>query len=361
MRLNRAIDVWMGELAIQRKSADTLEDYRRDIMNFADRVDPHGDRDAGDITERDCRTYLARYADKAPSTMASKISILRSFFGFLVDQDEIETNPVAKIKRPKRQRPEDLDVVEVSSDEVRRIIRACSNWQELICIGAAGYMGRRRTALANARRRDLDLAKGVVRFKDKGGKVIHQPVPAEFLEVLEAAEQHSVWDGPDDWLIPPRRKATTGTKRRESKVVYETVVKVATRAGVRAHAHALRAAFAVQFLETHPGKVESVKELLGHARLETTMVYLRRMDRQRAMDDVRDLSWGGPFVFSPRSEKTPVLQAKAHTGFEPVLDESSDDSSQTAPTHVSPVRAKLDELLAKHPRPQPDRSRERSD
>jgi integrase/recombinase XerC len=357
LRLNRAIDVWLGELALQGRSKDTLEDYRRDLYNFADRVDPHGDRDVGEISEDDCRAYLNRFIDKSPSTLASKISIVKGLFRFFAEREQIAANPMARIKRPKRQRPEDLDVVEVSSDEVRRIIRACADWQELICIGAAGYMGRRRTALANARRRDLDLAKGVVRFRDKGGKVIHQPVPAEFLDVLAAADQHSVWDGPDDWLIPPRRKTTTGTKRRESKVVYETVVKVAARAGVRAHAHALRAAFAVQFLETHPGKIESVKELLGHARMETTMVYLRRMNRAKAMDDVRDLSWGGPFVFSPRSEKTPGLQEKAHTGFEPVFGESADEPID--PALISPVRAKLDELLAKYP--QPDRDRERCD
>jgi hypothetical protein len=57
------------------------------------------------------------------------------------------------------------------------------------------------------------------------------------------------------------------------------------------HVHALRAAFAVQFDEAHPDQVIALKELRGHARIETTMVYLRRKDRAAAMEAVRDLSW----------------------------------------------------------------------
>jgi hypothetical protein len=59
--------------------------------------------------------------------------------------------------------------------------------------------------------------------------------------------------------------------------------------------HALRAAFAVQFDEQNPGRVIALKELLGHARVETTMVYLRRKNKALEMESVRGLSWGSVF------------------------------------------------------------------
>ena len=71
----------------------------------------------------------------------------------------------------------------------------------------------------------------------------------------------------------------------------------------------------------------ALKELMGHARMETTLVYLRRKDKSRAMEVVRDLSWGGAgrFVFPPSEEaarKKPSISRgffeEAHTGFEPV-------------------------------------------
>lgn len=30
---------------------------------------------------------------------------------------------------------------------------------------------------------------------------------------------------------------------------------------------------------------------MGHSRIETTLVYLRRLDRKQAMETVRDLDW----------------------------------------------------------------------
>ena len=63
-------------------------------------------------------------------------------------------------------------------------------------------------------------------------------------------------------------------------MIWETVRRVAARANVRSHAHALRAAFAVRFDEAHPDQLLALKDLLGHARLETTLVYLRRRKKQ---------------------------------------------------------------------------------
>jgi site-specific recombinase XerD len=120
--------------------------------------------------------------------------------------------------------------------------------------------------------------------------------------------------GPDDYVIPNRRPASVRRKERSSRVIWETVRRVATRANVRSHAHALRAAFAVHFDETYPDQILTLKDLLGHARLETTLVYLRRRKKQLAMERVRGLSWGSAagFVLHENAEK-------AHTGFEPVL------------------------------------------
>ena len=79
-------------------------------------------------------------------------------------------------------------------------------------------------------------------------------------------------------------------------MIWETIRRLGERAGVQAHAHAIRGAFAVRYLDTHPGDVEALKELMGHTRLDTTQVYLRKLNRSRAMERVRDLDWGSPFL-----------------------------------------------------------------
>jgi site-specific recombinase XerD len=61
---------------------------------------------------------------------------------------------------------------------------------------------------------------------------------------------------------------------------------VADRVGVRATVHALRRAFAVAFLTSHPGAIESLQALLNHSRIDTTQVYLRALNRSKALEAV---------------------------------------------------------------------------
>ena len=45
---------------------------------------------------------------------------------------------------------------------------------------------------------------------------------------------------------------------------------------------------------------------------------LRGLNRFKAMEAVRDLSWTTPSVFSSQDSEQAWMQEKAHTGFEPV-------------------------------------------
>jgi site-specific recombinase XerD len=111
-------------------------------------------------------------------------------------------------------------------------------------------------------------------------------------------------------VIPNRRPASVRRAERSNKIIWETVKRVADRAGVEATVHALRRAFAVAFLTSNPGAIESLQALMNHSRIDTTQVYLRALNRSKAMEAVRDLSWG--LGFQPKA-------VEAHTGFEPVL------------------------------------------
>ncbi len=149
-----------------------------------------------------------------------------------------------------------------------------------------------------------------MRFHEKYGKVAVKPIPYELLHILHAAvESTEVSCKPDDYVIPNRRLATVRRSERSNKVIWETVIKVAERAGVRATAHALRRAFAVAFLTSHPGALESLQALMNHSRIDTTQVYLRALNRSLAMEAVRDLPWASGFKSNA---------VEAHTGFEPV-------------------------------------------
>ena len=325
MRIGAAIDLYLGELARRGRSPLTTREYGRKLNLLADDV-----RDAyvHEIRLSDYERFLNRWVGDAPSTLASSVSLARGFSEYLWQRGHTVEHVALPLRRPPRPRPEDIDVVTVSAADVARMLDSCETWQEYLCLTTAIYLGSRRAALARVRLRDVDFDNGRIRFVEKGPKVVTKPIPEEYERILRAAMEVGIWKSSADYLIPNRRPgAVKRVDDRSDKVIWETVKKIARRAEVEAHVHALRAAFAVQFDEANPNNVIALKELLGHARIDQTLVYLRRKDKQKAMDAVRTLSWGGGghYVFAPREEaayKKPPLSRgfgeEAHTGFEPV-------------------------------------------
>jgi integrase/recombinase XerD len=262
-----------------------------------------------DLRPADCRAFLDHWREKAPGTRYHSWAVLSSFFGWLYRTGELEVNPMARIEPPKRQRPTELPVTTVSEADVGQLFDACQTWRELLCLSTLAYLGPRRAAASALRRCDLDLKRGTIRFREKGSKVIVKPIPHEFAALLQAAISADVIeDRPDAYIIPMIREQRREGDR-DDRIIWRTVKRLGARAGVEVHPHSLRAAFAVKFLETHPGEVEALQRLMGHSKMETTQIYLRRLDRERAMERVRDLSWGSPFASIAR---------EARSGFEPL-------------------------------------------
>jgi len=319
--LDRALDHYIGALAREGRTEATRRKYRQVLEPFTRLYPEHA---PAEISEADCERYLNRWVNCAPATVALYVSILRSFFAFLEGKGVVQLNPAAKIKRPALKRPEELDVVETKQAEVQKLYAAAEEWDEVICLALLTGLGPRRNAAALARRSDVDFERGTIRLHEKGGKVIVKPLPNELAAILQAAEAAGVWTSEREYLIPNRRE-TRREGERSNKVVYAIVKRLAERAGVETHPHSLRAAFAVRFDE-QVADVMALKDLLGHTRLETTQVYLRRRDRARGMEKVRGLNWSS--VFPPDGHMPP-------TGFEPVLPQDA---------LGQPLRQKLEQL-----------------
>ena len=126
------------------------------------------------------------------------------------------------------------------------------------------------------------------------------------------------------WIDEANSVAKTGFKsspgERDDRIIWRLVKEVAAKANVTTHVHALRSAFAVQYLESNLGDIDALRELMGHTRGETKQVYLRRLNRRRRMDSVRGLSWASV----PTQIAQKLLEANPLTekeGFEPSMEE----------------------------------------
>lgn len=303
------IDDFDGQLARTGHAAATRASYRWTLWKFAD---AYHDVPPDQITREDCERFLNRWTACKPATMAQRGAALAGFTAYLADRGILADDPMRRVARPKRQRPDKLDVVTVSGEDVRRMFNSVRSWPEALALALLAYTGARRGAAAGLRWRDVDLARGEARFRWKGGTIHTAVLPAELVELFtmySADVQHGLH--PDDYVIPNLQPRKVRRAERDDRIVWNIIRTVAHRAGVRSHVHALRAAFAVVCLDEVGLDPIALKDAMGHERIESTMVYLRRRDRRRSLEQVRALSWGGS-----------VLSAKAvgaHTGFEPVL------------------------------------------
>jgi integrase len=306
--LDRAVDLFLGELARRGYSRRTLDDYWRKLLPMCGPKDRYAP-DVSAVGEQACRAHLDKWRDSAPNTRYHSWAVLSGFFGWLYRAGVVEVNPMARIEPPKRQQSYDLDVTTVTGADVRRLFDACESWQDLLCLSTLAYLGPRRRAASNLRLRDVDLERGTVRFREKSNKTITKPIPDEYAAILRGAmTAGAIETRPDAYVIPMVRKQVR-TGDRDDRVIWRTIKRLGKRARIEVHPHALRAAFAVKFLETHPGELEALQRLMGHIKIETTQIYLRRLDDQRAMERVKDLSWGLRFEAS---------EEEAPSGFEPL-------------------------------------------
>jgi integrase len=288
MILDRAADDFLSDCRRRGWSTRSIQTYRRTYNEFADRL-PF-DYDVSKITTDDVRRYLATKSRLAEGTIAGHEAHLAGLFKWLLFEGKIKRDPMATLARTKRRRAEDLEVKTISSEDVQRLLLHAEGWSERIALAILVYLGPRRHAVALLRLSDYDRARGRIKFREKGGRIIWKPIPDELDALLEAAIAAGVYKD-TDYLVPPGGPLSRSGDR-DDRVIWRLVKQAAQRAGVDCHVHALRAAFAVFYDEKNPGDTLALRDLMGHSSVQTTELYLRRRNKEAGMERVRALSWG---------------------------------------------------------------------
>lgn len=307
--LREQVDDWRTELLRTGKRPRTVDTYTKTAVAFTNMfptLDPSGiqtrhiERFVGShtgISRRTGREY-------EPNTRVLHECALSSLTRFLLRRKLLTVDPFLGYERTRRKPADKQRVTTVSSDDVVKMLQ--SAWRtffkrdsisELICLAFLVYLGPRRSSLAQLRCRHIDLERGTVEFPEwKGQDHFRMEMPDELAAIVEMAYAEGHLDNdPDAYVVPNLVPSRVTKLRRDDRAIWHIVKKVAGRVGVDAHVHSLRAAFACFYMDSNPSAdALSLKEVMGHASLATTEVYLRRIKRRRAMETVRPLSWGVP-------------------------------------------------------------------
>ncbi len=261
-------------------SPHTVSSYLRDLGEFSDFVGK-GVNAAG-IDSKIVRAYVFSLNRKnRSSSVARKLSSLRTFFRFLIREQEIESDPVASISSPK------LGVympVFLSVDEVFSLMEAPGDndtfkERDLAVLELLYSTGMRVSELVSLNMNRLDFDSRMVTVTGKGNKDRLVPMGRPSVEALSA------YFSQREILILQRIKRGKKAEkdalflngrgsRLTSRSVERLVRMYSERAGIalRVTPHALRHSFATHLLEMG-ADLRSIQELLGHESLSTTQKY----------------------------------------------------------------------------------------
>jgi site-specific recombinase XerD len=264
-----------------RRSPRTVDAYRRDLTALAGfREGPVADATVAELE----RWVAAMRADGlAPSTVARRVSAVRTYFRHLGLVGTREDNPAAELALPRR--PRRLPRV-LSPAETERLIDAAvgttpRTLRDRALVELLYGAGLRVSETVGLEKSAVALEERIVRVLGKGGKERLVPLgrPA-----AEAVRRYLALGRPHlDRRYRPELflNARGGPLTRAG--AFLILRRLAEKAGLepgRVHPHLLRHSFATHLLEGG-ADLRSVQEMLGHADLGTTERYTHVSDRRR--------------------------------------------------------------------------------
>ena len=256
-------------------SRNTLESYRRDVLQFAQWLAPEALEHA---TAEQVRGYLAHCVEarklKAQST-ARALAALRRFYIFMLAEKRITIDPTTAIAAPKLTRglPKTL-----SERDVEHLLAAPSDntplgLRDRAMLETLYASGLRVTELVSLTMAQVSLDMGVTRVMGKGSKERLTPLG----EVAILAIKKYLEDARNTLLSGQKTDALFVTQRGGAmtrQAFWYLIKRYAAIADIRVplSPHTLRHAFATHLLN-HGADLRVVQMLLGHSDLSTTQIY----------------------------------------------------------------------------------------
>ncbi len=258
-------------------SKNTLESYRRDLVQFAAWLQARHGRELIDADNAGIQAYLGHlFKKKTRATSAARfLSSLKRFYRYCLRQGRIRSDPTLKIDTPKlpRSLPKSLTEEDVEGLLGAPDVEQALGLRDKAMIETIYASGLRVSELVTLKLGQVSQDMGVVRVVGKGSKERLVPLGEEALAwirryVREARPRLLAGRASDDLFITARGSAMT------RQMFWHLLRRHALAAGLRKpiSPHTLRHAFATHLLN-HGADLRVVQLLLGHSDISTTQIY----------------------------------------------------------------------------------------
>ncbi|MEM7344004.1 MAG: tyrosine-type recombinase/integrase [Chloroflexota bacterium] len=283
------INDWLAAIDQRGKSQATQDTYRRGMLHFIRWSEQtYGDAfDPTQIIPRDIEEWIAyqQTVEKAKvNTINSRITGVSRFFAWAVKNQVIPNNPTDDTStiRTTRRRPKAL-----KKNYVRKLLRQIHqghNLRDAAMVECLLGAGLRVSELLALQKSDITLGERSGQVEIRRGKgAVHRIVPltAPVRKALQTylnddklrkayEDDHTDLDDSTPLWIGERGPLT------DRSGVFYLLKKYARRAGLDSDlisSHVLRHTFSTRYLEANPDDLRGLASLLGHASLNTVMIY----------------------------------------------------------------------------------------
>ena len=261
----------------KRLSDNTLQSYRRDILQYDDYL-MHNKINYTKVTKEEVKEYLEvlHNMNKKTSTISRNLASIRSFYQFLLKNKKIKSDPTEGIQSPKieKKAPSVL-----SSKEIELLLNQPNNAElkgirDKAMLEFAYATGMRVTEIISLDLDDVDLKEGYVSCKMGNKKRV---IPLGSLS-LKALKEYV--DNVRPILIKDEKDRALFVNINGKRLTRQGFWKIVKYYKEQAHItkeitpHVLRHSFATHLLQ-NGADLKAIQSMLGHSDISSTQVYMQ--------------------------------------------------------------------------------------
>lgn len=255
-------------------SAKTLTYYNFNLFKLLSTIG----KEVNDVTAEDVREYLLNYKEMrkvANSTLDNMRRVFSSFFGWLTKQRIIDYDPMIGVNRIK---VEKRIKHAFTQEELNKMREGAPSLRDYAIIELLYSSGVRVGELVQINKQDICWSNRSIIVFGKGAKEREVYFNLAAKEALETYLDSRTDDNEALFvsLIRPYERISISACER-------MLHKFGTRLGIAAHPHKFRRTCATTLLNRGMA-IQEVAQILGHAKVETTMIYCDTEQQKIARD-----------------------------------------------------------------------------
>ncbi|WP_231510753.1 site-specific tyrosine recombinase/integron integrase [Bacillus sp. UNC438CL73TsuS30] len=256
------IELYLASKSLEGLSNRTINGYKSELNLFS----RFCQKATSLVTTNDIRAYLSSNKKANMNTIGTKLSVLKSFFGWLVKEEVILRDPTGKVKLPKKPKrlPKGLSI-----EELETVREACTTLRQRALIEVMYTTGCRLSEIANMDIDDIDQQTMSLRVIGKGNKerIVYISIKAQ----IHLKKYLKSRDDDCEALFVTERKPN---HRMGNRSIQREIDKIEQAAKIKTKLtpHVMRHTFATLSMDAGI-ELTDLQHLMGHSDPGTTLIY----------------------------------------------------------------------------------------